>query len=567
MTLQFSRQFSTTILLVASLTFAGQSISQTASEVTPGDFLPPLQKLNGTLVFTGEAGTQAPPGSDAIGITLSGVTIEGALPALDVANNAFRDRLTGGRVPVSELFDATAALEEAYANAGLVLTRVVLPQQSLRDGGTLRVTVVNGFVENVDNAAVPEPVRGRLDTLTVPLVDRAGITLRELERQLLLAGDASGVALSTALAAGDRPGGAVLALDAQFRQITGFIGADNFATDDLGRPTVNIGIEVNSALNLGETFYGRLSASPDGVLSDAPQYRVGALGALFPLGASGLTLNAEVTSSRSNPDTDLVPTRSAFDRQSLRLIYPVIRSRDMNLSVQLGLDHQTDEQDLIGTSSTATIYRDEITVLRAGASGSLQHGENAMTEGGLTLSRGIDAFGARRGDETPLSRQGAGPEFTKLNLSARHQRPLGEKLSFSLSGRAQSAFGDALVTSEQFGIVGAGDLSTFDSGALRGDSGFVIRSEVTMPIQTELAGRGAVFAPYVFAGFGSVTMAQPTALEQGTVKASSFGAGFDLLLQGNTPFRADTIRVEYGKGSRDDGDDNTRFSISGNIRF
>jgi hemolysin activation/secretion protein len=557
----------TATLSVAALTFPGQAFSQTASEVTPDNFLPPLQKLNGTLVFSGEAGTQAPEGSETIGITLSDVTIEGALPAMSDANTAFRDRLTGGRVPVSELFDATAALEEAYANAGLVLTRIVLPQQSLRDGGVLKVTVVNGFVETVDNAAVPDAVRGRLDALTVPLVDRAGITLRELERQLLLAGDASGVALSTALAAGTRPGGTVLALDAQFRQITGFVGADNFASDDIGRPTINLGVEANSLLGLGETFYGRLTASPDGALSDSPRYRVGAVGALFPVGSSGMTLNAELTSSRSNPPSDVVDTTSEFDRQSLRLIYPAIRSRDVNLSLQATLDHQTDRQEIVVSSSSATIYRDDITVLRLGGNASQQHDAGAMTEGGLTLSQGLDIFGARSGDATPLSRQGAGPVFTKLNASVRHQRPLNKKLSFSISGRAQTAFGDALVTSEQFGIVGAGDLSTFDSGILRGDSGYVVRSEAAMPVQTVLAGRNAVFAPYAFAGFGAVSIAQPTALEQKTVKATSFGVGFDLVLQGNSPFRADTIRVEFGKGSRDDGDDENRFSISGNIRF
>ncbi|MCF7699912.1 ShlB/FhaC/HecB family hemolysin secretion/activation protein [Loktanella sp. M215] len=523
--------------------------------------------MNGAVVFTGQPGTQAPPGSESIGITLSSVTIENASPALATANEAFRTRLTQGRVPVSELFDATAALEEAYANAGFVLTRVVLPQQSLRDGGVLRVTVVSGFVETVDTAAVPAPVRQRLDSLTVPLLDRTGITLRELERQLLLAGDASGVALNTALAAGTRPGGTVLALDAAFRRVTGFIGADNFASSDLGRPVINAGVEVNSALSLGETLYGRLSAAPEGVLSGEPRYRVLALGALVPVGASGLTLNAEVTSSRTHPESNVAPTRSAFDRQSLRLIYPVIRSRELNLSTQIGIDHQTDSQDLLVPGGAAAIYEDEITVLRAGLSGSKQTGEGQLLEGGITLSRGLDIFGARRAGAVPLSRQGAAPEFTKLNLSARYQRAVGETLTFSLSGRAQSAFGDAVVTAEQFGIVGAGDLSSFDSGGLRGDSGYVLRTEVARPINTTLLGRSSVFSPYVFAGFGAVSLARPTALEQDRVTANAYGLGFDVLLQGETPFRADTIRVEFGKGNRDDGKDDTRFSISGNFRF
>ncbi len=553
--------------IAVGLTATGAALGQTASEVTPENFLPPLQKLNGTIVFSGEPGTTAPPGSETIGITLSGVEVENSMTALAGAEEAFRTRLTGSRVPVSELFDATAALEEAYVNAGFVLTRVVLPQQALRDGGVLRVTIVNGFVETVDTAAVPEPVRGRLGELTVPLVDRAGITLRELERQLLLAGDASGVALSTALAAGQRPGGAVLALDAEFRRITGFVGFDNLTSDDLGRPVVNFGLELNSALDLGETLYGRLSAAAEDALSQDPAYRVGALGALVPIGPSGLTLNAELTSSRSHPDGDLVQTESDFDRQSLRLIYPVIRSRDVNLSARIGLDHQSDEQSIVGTAGDTAIYRDELTVLRAGASGSVYQGEATPTEWSVTLSQGLDVLGARDGGTVPLSRQQASPEFTKLNASVRHQRPLGETLSFSLSGRAQSSFGDALVTSEQFGIIGSGDLSAFDAGSIRGDSGFVVRSEIARAYETSLAGRGAVVAPYVFAGSGQVSIAQPTALEERRVKATAYGIGVDLLLRGDTPFRADTVRVEFGRGSRDDGDDQSRFSISTSFRF
>ena len=538
--------------------------AQTASAVTPDDFLPPLQRLNGTIVFTGEAGTQAPPGSETIGITLSGVTVVDGLPALAEEEQALRDRLTRGRIPVSELFEATAALEEAYAKAGFVLTRVVLPQQSLRDGGVLRVDVVNGFVETVDVAAVPQPVRGRLDALTVPLVDRAGITLRELERQLLLAGDASGVALTTALASGQRPGGTVLALDAQFRRITGFVGADNLSSETLGRPILNAGIEVNSALGYGETLYGRLSGSLDGVLTDAPRYRVAAIGALVPFGPGGATLNAEVTRSQSGPVGQIVATRSTFDRQSLRAIYPYIRSRDTNLTLQLGIDRQTDEQRITGGP---TIYRDAATVLRGGVSGSRLGDDGALIEGSLTLSRGVDLFGAGRADGVPPSRQGSGPVFTKLNFAARYQRPIGETLSLSISGRAQTAFGDALMTAEQFGIAGAGELSAFDAGTLRGDSGYVIRAEIAHPFETRIAGRGAIVSPYAFAALGRVDVAQPTALERGSVGGVAWGAGVDLQLQGQTPFRADTLRMELGKGSRDDGDDETRFSISANIRF
>ena len=100
----------------ASLCLAAPAaLSQTASSVTPESFQPQLQDLGGSVVFSGNTGTQAPPGSDQIGITLSGVTLEGAFPQMAAANAGFEQRLTRGRIPVSELFEASSELEAAYA--------------------------------------------------------------------------------------------------------------------------------------------------------------------------------------------------------------------------------------------------------------------------------------------------------------------------------------------------------------------------------------------------------------------------------------------------------------------
>ncbi|WP_300042616.1 ShlB/FhaC/HecB family hemolysin secretion/activation protein [uncultured Paracoccus sp.] len=555
------------------------AMSQTASSVTPETFQPPLQNLGGAVVFSGNTGTQAPPGSEQIGITLSGVTLEGAFPQMAAVNAAFEQRLTRGRIPVSELFTASTELEAAYAQAGYVLARIVLPQQSLRDGGVLRVSVVDGFVEAIDSSQAPPEIRRRIDTLTTPLLDRAGLTMAELERQLLLAGDVSGVALGSALATGQRPGGTVIALDPEFRKITGFFGFDNFAPpelgsvapDDLHGLVFNSGFELNSLLGYGETFYGRLSASPKGLFSSDPRYRVLALGAVMPVGASGLALNLELTTSDTTPDNDEQPTRSDFDRQSFRLIYPWIRSRQMNLTSQLMLDRQTDEMNL-RTSGLPAVFRDQITALRFGTTLSYSHDDGAFSEAGVVLSRGIDALGARTAEDAatslvPLSRQGADATFTKLVGSATHQRAIGERFALGLTGRFQTAFGDPLLTSEQFSIAGPNELSAFDSGDLRGDSGWVLRAELSHPRPVEFRGSPFTFAPYVFAGVGRVNIEQPTAVEAAEESAHAFGIGVDLVSQTGSRFRSNSLRIEYGRGEREHGSDNSRVSLSGNFRF
>ncbi|WP_386334907.1 POTRA domain-containing protein [Sulfitobacter sediminilitoris] len=180
--------------------------AQSASEITASTFAPDAQRLTGAVVFSGERGTKAPEGSEKLLINLSGVTINGGLPEMAAANATVRARLSGKTISVAEIFNATADLENAYAQAGFVLARIVLPAQELRDGGRLRIEVIDGFVETVDTSKVPEPVRGRIAKITDPLVGQRSLRLPELERQLLLAGDTYGVALGSALAAGATPG-------------------------------------------------------------------------------------------------------------------------------------------------------------------------------------------------------------------------------------------------------------------------------------------------------------------------------------------------------------------------
>lgn len=552
--------------LSISIVSAASSFAQTASEIVPETLAPDLQKLRGSVVFTGQAGTQAPPGAEAIGVTLSGVTLENALPEMADANAVFKSRLTRGRIPVSELFDATSDLEATYARAGYVLTRVVLPQQSLRDGGRLRVVVVDGFVEKVDTSGVPENTKPRIEALTQPLVNRKRLTRAELERQLLLAGDVPGTALKSAIGAGSVPGATVIALQPEYKKVTGFFGLANPSGSELGSVSFNLGVEVNSPLRMGETLYLRLSGSPENLFSSDPQSRVVALGAVFPIGISGANLNVEYTKSDVTPD-NTTATRSDFERLSTRLIYPFIRGRQLNVTGQLALDLQEDSQEIIGG---ARVHHDRLSVLRAGVSLSYQHENNAFSTAGLVYSRGLDAFDARKASDavggTGLSRAGDAV-FNKLAGSFTHKRALSEKFSLSLTGRFQTSFGDPLLTSEQFSLVGPQELSAFDSGSLRGDSGWLVRTELSTMLKSNIGQMPLTLSPYLFAGAGVARIESPLVGEKAKTEALVYGIGMDLLAQTNSDFRSGSVRIEVGRGELDGNSDENRFSISASYRF
>lgn len=569
-----SRGFVLPVLAAALANLASAVWAQPASNIAPSTFQPENQRATtGPVTVARDPGAETPPGADRLFVTVGKVTLEGAFPQMETANTRFVDTLEGRRVPASEIFRATRVLEAEYTNAGFVLARVVLPQQTVRDGGTLRIVVIDGFVERVDTGDVPPEAKDRVDRLVQPLVGQRALRLRQIERALLLAGDTYGLRMSSTLAQGERSGGTALLLDGEFRRWTGSVGFDNSVSDDLGPLNLNAGVELNGALGLGETFYGRLGGSPDSFFSSDAQYRILAAGAVVPIGPDGLTFNIEGTASVSTPQDVLVPTDSSFDRLSLRLYYPWVRSRNYNLTSQFILDRQSDEQSLIAGGGGFPIYEDELTVLRASLDGAWNFENGGFLQASATLSQGIDALGARTasdaaGSGVPLSRQGADAEFTKLVLGLRYDWQFDDGWSATIRGRAQENFGDPMLSSEQFSIAGIGEMSTFDAGDIRGDDGWILRGEVGRQMPLNLGGLSLAAKPYLFGAYGVVGLEQPTVFEQGKTKATSYGLGIEFLTLEESPFRAGSLRLEYGRGERDDLlPDGNRFNIVANRRF
>lgn len=556
---------------------AGPLRAQTAAELAAPDYQPPAQRLTGALVFSGAPGLAPPAGSDKLSILISGVTVTDPLPGTGAEVQALVTRLTGHRIAVSEIFAAAADLEAALGRAGHVLARVVIPAQTLVDGGKLRLVVIDGFVETIDDSAVPPRLRDRIAGLTRPLIGKRGLTLADLERRLLLAGDTYGVALGSALAAGATPGGTVIVLDPAFRKVTGFYGVDNTFSEALGTYNISSGIELNGLFGRGEVIYGRLSGHPliageGGLLSANPRLRTLALGGVLPVGEDGLTFGLEATQSRTTPEAVGVGSTSSFERLSARVFYPWVRSTRRNLSLQLSFDIARDRQDLLTVFGKLPVHEDRTRVVRLSADGVWIRDKGAVFEAGAVLSLGLDALGARsRADAaggTPLSRDGADAAFRKLEVSARYRQPFADVYALSVAGRAQTGFGAPMLSSEQFGIASLQSLSPFDQGALSGDSGWVTRIELSRRIESQAFGAPLLINPYVFGAAGEVYRARPSVGEAARSGAVAYGLGVELVSIRDPKFSSATLRIEYGEGNRDDGgQDARRLTIQGSYRF
>ncbi|MDO9412629.1 MAG: ShlB/FhaC/HecB family hemolysin secretion/activation protein [Pseudolabrys sp.] len=473
---------------------------------------------------------QAPPGSEKLSYVVGRVIIEGAFGELANQTRPLVAAIEGQRVTVAQIYDFANALEEIYARAGYVLVRVTVPPQSLRDNGVLRIAVTDGFIEDVQVDRVPAQARALVAARSRMLIGRGHITLAQLERVLLTAGDIPGLRLKSTLARGSSPGGSLLVLDGEHRLVTGTANVGNQLPASLGTWSYGGSLAINTPFGYGEQFYGSAQTAGDTskvFQPDSPLRTLGA-GIVVPLGLDGWTLNPEYTYSRSVPIpvSGGVDSIGYFQRFALRTNYSIIRTRSETLSINGGYEHISQEVAL--PQFDTDLNRDKYSVLRGGIGyETALPFAGAGIQASATFSRGL---GGRDQNDAlqsgiPLSRQGAGPVFNKLSADLRYSQPLFESVRLDVTGRMQTSFRRPVLASEQFALDGQQAISAFANGTFNVDEGATVRGELSRPFNVPGAGIPLVLSPYGFAAYGAGRLNNATILEVASMRASAFGVG------------------------------------------
>jgi hemolysin activation/secretion protein len=517
--------------VAALVVYSSAALSQVApSQVTPQTLRPAAPSPTGDLPPAGGEKLSAPAGAERLSFIVGRVVIEGSFPEFDTETRALVRTVEGHRVTVAQVYEFANALEQAYARAGYVLVRVTVPQQKLTDHGPLRIVIVDGFVEKVQVDHVPDRVRALVSARMASLVGRRHIKLGEIERRLLIAGDVPGLRLKSTLARGETIGGTLLVLEGTHQLVTGTASIDNRLPSSLGTWSFGTSIALNSAFGFGEQFYVSAQAGGDPTRvfdSDLP-FRVLGAGAVLPLGTDGWILNPEYTNSRSQPllvGGGLLNI-GQFERYALRTSYPVIRTRTSTIIVNGAFEYIT--QNVALPLFSTDLNRDRYGVLRMGAA--YETGLpwwSAALQTSATFSQGT---GGRDSADAlasgiPLSRQGAGPVFSKAIFDARVIQPLPNEFRLDFIGRAQTSFGTPLLVSEQFSLDGPQAISAYPSGTLNVDEGGTLRGELSRSFASIGTVVPLILSPYGFGSFGVGRLLEPTIVELAVVRAAAVGAG------------------------------------------
>lgn len=419
----------------------------------------------------------APDGADKIQLKLNDIRIEGVSAYnADELDPVYRSYL-GQTVSLADVYGIANDLTRKYRNDGYILTQVYVPPQTI-DGGTVRLSVVEGFVDQViiegDLSAHEEKqIRAYADGLREGgILDAA-----QMERYLLLINDLPGVKARAVLGrSASVTGAADLTLIVERDVYDAEIEIDNYGSRYLGPYQASYNGNLNSVFGLNERITTQLAIGGDSDNEDELLY--GALAYEMPISKYGTTVTFNASKTHTDPGFDL----AQFDVQgyshfySAKVQHPFIRSRTTNLYGRAVFDMR----DVDSKNNLETFTRkDRIRSLRLGAT--LQFMDTFLGLGlnafDVQYSQGVEIFGTTQKSSTIKTRNDADPQYKKIEFYGQRLQRINSNMNLLLAGSGQWS-ANPLFSSEEFGVGGIEFGRGYDSSEIVGDNGIAGKAEL-----------------------------------------------------------------------------------------
>ena len=459
------------------------------------------------------------------------------IPEVDLSQS-YRPYI-GTDQPVSVICEIRDRAATQLRAAGY-LAAVQVPPQTI-ESGRVRLDVLLARMSKVQvkgNAGGSEKLLVRyISKLTQDEV----FNTRRAERYLLLARDIPGLDVRLALRPIEgAPGEVVGEVTVRRNPIYADFTAQNLGSKSVGRWSGLGRVQLSGLTGLGDATTASIFTT-----ADFEEQVVLQAGHEFRVGSEGLTLRGDFTygwtrpTIANNPD---VESRTLI--ASLEAAYPFVRAQAHNLSGAVGFDFIDQNVDF----GAIKLNKDKLRVafVRLDANGispesiSGRDGYTALEPNwswaaSLEARQGVDVFGASPncggtpvgclapGAPTPSRIEGDPTAFVISGAGEVDWRPV-RNLTLVLAPRAQYA-PHALLSYEEFSggnyTVGRG----YDPGAIIGDSGVGMRSEVRVGSLLPRTAGGFAFQPYAFFDVAKVWNEDAAFDGVGGQKLYSAGAG------------------------------------------
>jgi hemolysin activation/secretion protein len=467
--------------------------------------------------------TVAPQGAERVFLRICNVRITGStVYAADQLSPLYAESIHR-RVPLTAVYALAQRVTAKYGDDGYVLSRAVVPPQQLEPScATVHIEILEGYVDRVEWPSQLAGYRDFFAAYAAKITAERPANIHTMERYLLLAGDLPGLKLSTRLQPSKHARGAsTLVVEATERRIDANAHIDNRGTpargpfEYFGAATFNNLLGQHEALTL--TYAGVVPLQ---------ELNYAALGYKQVLTSEGLAFFADASDAWGKPGTvqlDELLYRTLGPYGDAGLSYPLIRSREQNLTLSGLIFASNNESDVMGSM----FNDDRLRGFRAKGDADFADSWRGINQFNLTISQGIQGLGSTENGNPQASRLAGRVDFNKIEATISRLQPLFDRFSLYASAYGQYA-GSPLLVPEQCAFGGRYFGRAFDPSELLGDSCIEAIGELRYDVPQQPLPLSQTAQLYTFTDYGQL-YTRDASLGTPTVQdAASVGAGIRL---------------------------------------
>jgi hemolysin activation/secretion protein len=461
--------------------------------------------------------TTAPPGAAQVIVVVRDVRIVGSTVYTAAQLAPLYEELIGETVSLQAIYDLAQKITAKYGADGYVLSRAIVPPQNLNPrGATLRIQIVEGYVDRVEWPASLSRYRDFFSYYAAQITADRPTNIRTIERYLLLAGDLPGLRFKNSLKpSASKQGAATLVVEVSEKPFDALARFDNRGSQARGPYQYMGSVTANNLLRIHEAFTVTYAGT-----TQTRELQYFAAGYRQVLTAEGLTVFANASYGNGRPgtfDLELLEYRTRSALLEAGFSYPFIRSRERNLTLTLLGFASDDRSDTLGELNTL----DRLRGVRAKLDVDYVDAFTAINQLIFVYSRGFDGFGSTA--IAPLGSRGS-VNFGKFEATFTRLQPLFARTSLFLAAYGQHAQ-TALLSPELCGYGGRTFGRAFDPSEITADSCAILLGELRYDIPHNWF---AQLQAYGFADRGWLRILEPDVGTSDKIDASSAGVGLRL---------------------------------------
>jgi len=273
-----------------------------------------------------------PRAIDSIKFTLGGLKIEGVTVFTDSELVPLYQDRVGKTVVLEDVRQIAEKIEEKYRHEGYFLARVFLPPQQVQDG-IFTIKVIEGYIGSIQIEGATEEYRlGVYEELEFLLKQKPS-KIYSVERALLLLNDLPGIEGGGLLRAGKDIGSTDLVVQLNPIQATNYFNINNQASRSVGPIIGNYTKQFRNILSAFDEITLQFASSADRNELANVSWRYSR-----PILINGLSISIGSLASNARPGGEFqsLNLESKVITQSIRLRYPLIRSREGSIFVDAG---------------------------------------------------------------------------------------------------------------------------------------------------------------------------------------------------------------------------------------